>query len=103
MRLADRGRINGPVPAVDRAVVQRHLVQPGSAATFQRRQRILVIADRQERWKVPDVLLEQVKDRGNPAFAEPDSRADSLLLEFLRPGVGRLLETMVSSVAPASS
>ena len=42
--------------------------------------------------KYRDVLLEQVEHRGDPALAEPDPGAYSLLLQLLRTGVRSLLE-----------
>src|SRR5439155_330822 len=49
---------------------------------------------------VPDVLLEEVEDRRDPALAEPHARAHALRLELLRPRVGRLLEERDARLAP---
>ena len=72
----------------------------GHVAALERLQRVLVVADRQQRREVADVLLEQVEDRRDPALAEPHARAHALRLELLGPRVGRLLEQRDARLAP---
>ena len=90
--LAVHDGVDGPVPAVDGPVVQAHLGQLGDAPAVQHRQRVLVLAQRQQGREVPDVLLEQVEHGRDPALAEPHPGPDPLLLQLVRPGVGGLLE-----------
>src|SRR6185437_13461750 len=92
--------VDRAVPAIDRAVVQPQLRQPWDVPALQRLQRILGLADRQQRRKVADVLLKQVEDRGDPALAEPHAWSDALDLELLRAGVGGLLEEGNAGLAP---
>ena len=75
VRAAVHDVVDRPVPPVDGAVVQPQLAQLRHAAGVQDLDRVLVVADRQQRREVADVLLEQVEDRGDPALAEPDPRA----------------------------
>ena len=85
-------RVDRPVPAVDRAVVQRQLGELRRLPVVQRRRGILVVDQRQQRGEIPQVLLEQVEHRRDPSLAEPHPGPDPLDLELVRPGVGRLLE-----------
>ena len=62
--------------------------------------RVLLLADRQQRREVADVLLEEVEDRGDPALAEPHARAHALGAQLLRAGVGGLLEERDARLAP---
>src|SRR3712207_8632416 len=45
---------------------------------------VLRLAHGKKRREVPDVLLEEVEDRGHPALAEPHARAHALSLQLLR-------------------
>ena len=92
--------VHRPVPPVDSAVVQAQLAEPGDLPGAQRLHRVLVLADWQQRREVPDVFLEQVEDRGDPALPEPDPRAYSLSFELVRPGVGGLLEQRDAGLRP---
>jgi hypothetical protein len=100
VRLAAYDVVDRPVPAVDRAVVQAQLGQLRDVAPVEHLDRVLLLADGQQRREVADVLLEQVEDRGDPALAEPHPRADALGLELLGPRVGRLLEERDPGLAP---
>ena len=100
MGLVAHDVVDRAVPAIDRAVVETQLGEPGRVAALERLQRILVVADRQERREVADVLLEQVEDRGDPALAEPHPGAYALDLELLRTGVGGLLEQRDTGLPP---
>ncbi len=100
VRLAVGHGVDGPVPPVHGAVVQRQLGQVRCPAPVEHRDGVLVVAEWQQRGKVPQVLLEQLGNRLDPSFAEPDSRPDSLALQFLRAGVGRLLEQRDPGLAP---
>ena len=100
VRPAVHHRVDGPVPPVDRAVVQGQLGQRRRAALRQHRGRVLVVADRQQRREVAHVLLEEVEDRGDPALAEPDPGPYPLRAQLLGPGVGRLLEQRDAGLAP---
>ena len=75
-----------------RTVVQRQLGELRRLPVVQRRRGILVVDQRQQRGEIPQVLLEQVEHRRDPALAEPHPGPDPLDLELVRPGVGRLLE-----------
>ena len=91
MRAVAADVVDGSVPAVNSAVVKPEFVQlryPG----VEYRNRILVGADRQQRGKVPGVLLEEVEDRGDPPLAEPHSRPHALGFQLLTASVGALLE-----------
>ena len=100
MRTTVGNGVHGTIPPVDGAVVERQLRQLRGLAAIQRRLGILVLTQRQQRREVPQILLEQVENRGNPPLAEPHPRPDALLLEFLRPGIGDLLEERDPSLAP---
>ena len=72
----------------------------GMSPRVERLDRVLVLAHRQQRREVADVLLEEVEDRRDPALAEPHARAHALGLELLGPRVGGLLEERDARLAP---
>jgi hypothetical protein len=80
--------------------VHAQLAEPGGVAAVQYLGRILVLADRQQRREVGDILLELIEDRRDPALPEPDPRPDTLRLELVRAGVGGLLEQRHARLAP---
>ncbi len=80
--------------------MQPEFLQRGRVAAFEDLDRILLLGDWQQRREVPDVLLELVEDRRDPALPEPDPRPDPLRLEFLRSGVRGLLEQRDPGLAP---
>ena len=100
VRQAVDHRVHRAVPPVDRAVVQRELRELRGLPAVQRLHRVLVLAQRQQRGEVPQVLLEQVEYRRDPALAEPHPGPDPLLLELVRPGVGGLFEQREPGLAP---
>ena len=84
--------VDGSVPTVNSAVVKPQFIQLRYATAVEDRNGILVGADRQQRGKVPGVLLEEVEDRGDPPLAEPHSRPHALGFQLLTASVGALLE-----------
>ncbi len=66
----------------------------------QRLVRIFLIAERQQRGEIAQVLLEQVEHGRDPPLAEPDPRPHPLRLELFRPGVGSLLEQRDPGLRP---
>lgn len=84
--------VHGPVPAVDGTVVEHQFLQPRHPAFVEDPQRILLVAHREQRRKVTQVLLEELVRRADPPLTEPGPGPYSLVLEFGRPGVGGLLE-----------
>ncbi|GAA2647090.1 hypothetical protein GCM10010436_71770 [Paractinoplanes durhamensis] len=100
VRAAAHHRVDRAVPAVDRAVVQPQLAELGHLAALEDLGRVGVVADRQQRREVADVLLEQVEHAGDPALAEPHPGADALRPYLLRAGVGGLLEQRDPGLAP---
>ena len=80
--------------------MQAHLGKLRAGAPVKLRERVLVLADRQQGGEVPDVLLEEVEHRGDPAIAEPHPRPHPLLLQLHRPGVRGLLEQRDPGLLP---
>ncbi len=100
VRDAVREPVHRTVPPVDRAVVQDELLEPRHPAAVEDPQRVLLVADGQQRGKVADVLLEELVHRIDPPLAEPRPRPHPLVLEFGRPGVRGLLEEGWPRLAP---
>ena len=80
--------------------MQAHLGQLRAGAAVEHGERVLVLADRQQGREVPQVLLEQVEHRGDPALAEPHPGPHALFLQLVRPGVGGLLEQRDPRLVP---
>ncbi|GAA4292680.1 hypothetical protein GCM10023178_65480 [Actinomadura luteofluorescens] len=76
------------------------LAELGDAALVEHLAGVLVVAQRQQRREVPGVLLEEVEDGGDPAFAEPHPGPDALRLQLVRAGVGGLLEQGDAGLVP---
>ncbi len=100
VRDAVRDVVDGPVPAVHRAVVQDEFGEPRYASGIEDRQRILLVTDRQQGREEPQVLLEQVVRGGDPALTEPDARPHPLGLELRWAGVRGLQEQRRPGLAP---
>ena len=80
--------------------MQAQLCQRRHLAALQGVHRVLVVDHRQQGREIAHVLLEQIEDRRDPSFSEPDAGAHALSLELLRSGVGRLLEHSDACLAP---
>ena len=93
-------RVDGPVPAVDRAVVQAQLAELRDVAALEDLGGVVVVGDRQQCWEVADVLLEQVEHGRDPPLAEPHPRPYALGPDLLRAGVGRLFEQRDPGLPP---